>query len=92
MSFEDLRKELLNSRNEIIKQIDIKYIDHIQSLLMQKYVITNQIMKQYDAKLEHLNQIKNTWKKDKAFKPKIDKKLRNHILHGWKQAIKKTLA
>ena len=39
-----------------------------------------------------LNQIKNTWKKDTAFKPKINKKLRNHILHGWKQAIKKTLA
>ena len=44
------------------------------------------------GEFKSLNQIKNTWKKDKAFKPKIDKKLRNHILHGWKQAIKKTLA
>ncbi len=44
------------------------------------------------GEFKSLNQIKNTWKKDKAFKPKINKKLRNHILHGWKQAIKKTLA
>ena len=44
------------------------------------------------GEFKSLSQIKNTWKKDKAFKPKINKKLRNHILHGWKQAIKKTLA
>ncbi|WP_440934546.1 glycerol kinase GlpK [Candidatus Pelagibacter sp.] len=44
------------------------------------------------GEFKSLNQIKNAWKKDKAFKPKINKKLRNHILHGWKQAIKKTLA
>jgi len=44
------------------------------------------------GEFKSLNQIKNTWKKDTAFKPKINKKLRNHILHGWKQAIKKTLA
>jgi len=44
------------------------------------------------GEFKSLNQIKNTWKKDKAFKPKINKKLRNHILHGWKQAIKRTLA
>ena len=44
------------------------------------------------GEFQSLNQIKNTWKKDKAFKPKIDKKLRNHILHGWKQALRKTLA
>ncbi len=44
------------------------------------------------GEFKSLNQIKNTWKKDTAFMPKINKKLRNHILHGWKQAIKKTLA
>ena len=44
------------------------------------------------GEFKSLNQIKKTWKKDTAFKPKINKKLRNHILHGWKQAIKKTLA
>ena len=44
------------------------------------------------GEFKSINQIKNIWKKDKAFKPKINKKLRNHILHGWKQAIKKTLA
>ena len=39
-----------------------------------------------------LNNIKKTWRKDKEFIPKIDKKLRNHLLQGWQQAIKKTLA
>jgi len=44
------------------------------------------------GEFKSLNHIKNTWKKDRAFKPKINKKFRNHLLHGWKQAIKKTLA
>ena len=44
------------------------------------------------GEFKSLNQIKNTWKKDKAFKPKINKKFRNHLLQGWQQAIKKTLA
>ena len=44
------------------------------------------------GEFKSLNQIKNTWKKDKVFLPKISNKLRNHLLQGWKQAIKKTLA
>ncbi|MDA9697257.1 glycerol kinase GlpK [Candidatus Pelagibacter sp.] len=44
------------------------------------------------GEFKSLNHIKNTWRKDKEFIPKIDKKLRNHLLQGWKQAIKKTLA
>ena len=44
------------------------------------------------GEFKSLNQIKNTWKKDKAFSPKINKKFRNHLLQGWRQAIKKTLA
>ena len=44
------------------------------------------------GEFKSLNQIKNTWKKDKAFRPKITKKIRNHLLQGWQQAIKKTLA
>ncbi len=44
------------------------------------------------GEFKSLNHIKNKWKKDKEFIPKIDKKLRNHLLQGWQQAIKKTLA
>ena len=44
------------------------------------------------GEFKSLNHIKNTWRKDKEFIPKIDKKLRNHLLQGWQQAIKKTLA
>ena len=39
-----------------------------------------------------LNQIKNMWRKDRVFSPKIKKTLRNELLAGWKLAIKKTLA
>ena len=44
------------------------------------------------GEFKSLNHIKNIWRKDKEFVPKIDKKLRNHLLQGWQQAIKKTLA
>jgi len=39
-----------------------------------------------------LNEIKYKWKKDMIFTPKINKKLRNNLLQGWQQAIRKTLA
>ncbi len=44
------------------------------------------------GEFKSLNQIKKTWKKDKVFLPKINNKFRNHLLQGWRQAIKKTLA
>ena len=44
------------------------------------------------GEFKSLNQIKNTWQKDKAFSPKIKNSLRNQLLQGWKLAIKKTLA
>ncbi len=36
--------------------------------------------------------IKRNWKKNRDFKPKLNKTYRNKLLQGWKQAIKKTLA
>ena len=39
-----------------------------------------------------LKEIKNKWKKDAIFSPKISKKQRNYLLQGWEQAIRKTLA
>ena len=44
------------------------------------------------GEFKSLNQIKNIWQKDRAFSPKIKNSLRNQLLHGWKLAIKKTLA
>ncbi len=44
------------------------------------------------GEFKSLNHIKNIWIKDKEFVPKIGKKFRNHLLQGWQQAIKKTLA
>ena len=44
------------------------------------------------GEFKSLNQIKNISKKGKVFSPKMNKSFRNHILQGWQQAIKKTLA
>ena len=44
------------------------------------------------GEFKSLNEIKNKWKKDAIFVPKINKKLRNNLLKGWQQAIRKTLA
>ena len=39
-----------------------------------------------------LNEIDIKPKKDRVFSPKLNKSLRNNLLQGWKQAIRKTLA
>jgi len=44
------------------------------------------------GEFKSLNEIKDKWKKDVMFSPKINKKLRNNLLQGWEQAIRKTLA
>ena len=44
------------------------------------------------GEFKSLNEIKYKWKKDAIFSPKISKKLRNNLLQGWQQAIRKTLA
>ena len=44
------------------------------------------------GEFKSLKEIKNKWKKDAVFVPKIKKKLRNNLLQGWRQAIRKTLA
>ena len=44
------------------------------------------------GEFKSLNEIKNKWKKDAIFVPKINKKIRNNLLKGWQQAIRKTLA
>ena len=44
------------------------------------------------GEFKSLNEIKYKWKKDANFQPKISKKLRNNLLQGWQQAIRKTLA
>ena len=41
------------------------------------------------GEFKSLNEIKNKWKKDNVFSPKINKSLRNKLLQGWRQAIKK---
>ncbi len=39
-----------------------------------------------------LNDIKQKWKINAVFRPKINRNLRNKLLQGWQQAIRKTLA
>ena len=44
------------------------------------------------GEFKSLEEIKNKWKKDAIFNPKIKKNLRTNLLKGWQQAIRKTLA
>ncbi len=44
------------------------------------------------GEFKSLNEIQVNWKKDRVFSPKLNKSLRNNLLQGWKQAIRKTLA
>ena len=44
------------------------------------------------GEFKSLKEIESKWKKQRLFKPKINKSLRNNLLQGWKQAIRKTLA
>ena len=44
------------------------------------------------GEFKSLNDIQTKWKKDRVFTPKINVSLRNNLLQGWKQAIRKTLA
>jgi len=44
------------------------------------------------GEFKSLNEIQIKWKKDRVFSPKLNKSLRNNLLQGWKQAIRKTLA
>ena len=44
------------------------------------------------GEFKSLEEIKYKWKKEAIFTPKINKKLRNNLLQGWQQAIRKTLA
>ena len=44
------------------------------------------------GEFKSLNEIQVMWKKDRVFSPKLSKSLRNNLLQGWKQAIRKTLA
>jgi glycerol kinase len=44
------------------------------------------------GEFKSLEEIKYKWKNEASFTPKINKKLRNNLLQGWQQAIRKTLA
>jgi len=43
------------------------------------------------GEFKSLHEIQIKWKKDRVFSPKLNKSLRNNLLQGWKQAIRKTL-
>ena len=44
------------------------------------------------GEFKSLTEIKKIWKKQAMFTPKMSRKLRNNLLQGWQQAIRKTLA
>ena len=44
------------------------------------------------GEFKSLTEIKKIWEKQAMFTPKMSRKLRNNLLQGWQQAIRKTLA
>jgi glycerol kinase len=44
------------------------------------------------GEFKSLNEIQNKWKKDRVFSPKLNKSVKNKLLHGWRLAIRKTLS
>ncbi len=44
------------------------------------------------GEFKSLKEIQIKWKKSRIFSPKLSKSLRNNLLQGWRQAIRKTLA
>ena len=72
---------------------DIINLNVIRPKILQTTALGAALLAGYQiGEFKSLNQIKNKWKKDRIFNPKLNKSLRNNLLQGWKQAIRKTLA
>jgi len=65
----------------------LKPVNHETTALGVAFLAGYQI-----GEFKSLTEIKKIWKKKAIFTPKMSRKLRNNLLHGWRQAIRKTLA
>ena len=86
-------KQYTQNTNQTLSVDDKESIRRIYSKLGLKPHDLSELTEAGEVFLEKkINEIKNKWKKDAIFVPKINKKLRNNLLKGWQQAIRKTLA
>ena len=72
---------------------DIINIKVIRPKILETTALGTALLAGYQiGEFKSLNEIKFKWKKNRIFKPKLTKSLRNNLLQGWRQAIRKTLA
>ena len=72
---------------------DIINLNVIRSKTLETSALGAALLAGYQiGEFKSLNEIQAKWKKDRFFSPKLNKSLRNNLLQGWKQAIRKTLA
>ncbi len=72
---------------------DILNIKVIRPVVQETTALGVAFFAGYQAgEFKSLKEIKYKWKKDATFTPKINKNIRNKLLKGWRQAIRKTLA
>ena len=65
----------------------LRPINHVTTALGVAFLAGYQI-----GEFKSLTEIKKIWKKQTMFTPKMSRKVRNNLLQGWQQAIRKTLA
>ena len=73
--------------SDIININILKPVNHETTALGVAFLAGYQI-----GEFKSLTEIKRIWKKKTMFTPKMSRKLRNNLLQGWQQAIRKTLA
>ena len=81
--------------NKQVCSVFIRYFEYkvLRPVIQETTALGVAFFAGYQAgEFKSLNEIKNKWKKDAIFVPKINKKIRNNLLKGWQQAIRKTLA
>ena len=72
---------------------DVINIKVIRPKILETTALGTALLAGYQiGEFKSLNEIKFKWKKNRIFKPKLTKSLRNNLLQGWRQAIRKTLA
>ncbi len=72
---------------------DVINIDVVRPKIFETTALGVALLAGYQVgEFKSFDEIKNKWKKDIIFRPKMKKSERNKLLKGWQQAIRKTLA
>ena len=89
----DARVDILkihSKKMNLVRNINLKVV---RPKVLETTALGAALLAGYQVgEFKSLNEIHIKSKKDRVFSPKLHKSLRNNLLQGWKQAIRKTLA